>query len=117
MKDLRLLEMYRLPGEHRHGGPGDSHGGVFVVPYHASGRNLRIIASNGDGWDHVSVSLPSRCPTWPEMDHVKRMFFKDDEVAMQLHVQVKDHISMHPHTLHLWRSHNEKIPLPPIIMV
>jgi hypothetical protein len=51
------------------------------------------------------------------MEWVKRKFFRDDETAMQLHVAVSDHISIHPHTLHLWRSQTEPIPLPPSIMV
>jgi hypothetical protein len=64
---------------------------------------LAIIASNGMGWDHVSVSRADRCPTWDEMELVKRLFFKDDECAMQLHVPPSDHINCHPNCLHLWR--------------
>jgi hypothetical protein len=78
---------------------------------------LVIIAASGGGWDHVSVSTQTRCPTWEEMEFVKRMFFKDDEVAMQLHVPPLYHISIHPYALHLWRPHNTDIPLPPRIMV
>ena len=76
-------------------------------------HRLRVIASRGGGWDHVSVSLANRTPTWAEMEYVKRLLFKDDEVAMQLHVPVKDHINNHPYTLHLWRPHGKSIPLPP----
>jgi hypothetical protein len=39
-----------------------SNNGAFRVP-----GGLRVIASDGEGWDHVSVSLPDRCPTWEEM--------------------------------------------------
>jgi len=74
---------------------------------------LRIIAANGGGWDHVSVSLVDRCPTWDEMEHVKRLFFKPDETAMQLHVPPSDHINRHPYVLHLWRPHRCAIPMPP----
>lgn len=64
---------------------------------------LRIIVSNGMGWDHVSVSRHDRCPTWDEMEAVKRWFLKPAETAMQLHVPESDHINKHPHCLHLWR--------------
>lgn len=64
---------------------------------------LRVIASAGQGWDHVSVSLPNRCPTWEEMDTVKNLFFKEDEVVMQLHVNGKAKVNLHPYCLHLWR--------------
>ena len=107
----------RLPGHHKYGGPGNPMGGVFLVPCPSSGRILRVIASNGDGWDHVSVSLPSRCPSWEEMEHVKRKFFHDYETAMQLHVPVAEHINIHKHVLHLWRPHDKEIPLPPRVMV
>jgi hypothetical protein len=102
-------------GEARLGGFGDDLGGVFEVKM--KGITLRIIASVGGGWDHLSVSTRKRCPTWLEMEAVKRMFFKPDEVAMQLHVPPTDHISVHPHCLHIWRPHLGEIPLPPKWMV
>jgi hypothetical protein len=78
---------------------------------------MKVIASNGMGWDHVSVSLEHRTPTWAELEHVKRIFFEDDETAMQLHVPVAKHISVHEHCLHLWRPQAVPIPLPDPIMV
>lgn len=92
-------------------------GGAFRIPHHSTGVELRVIASSGGGWDHVSVSLPNRCPNWIEMEFVKRLFFFSDEVAMQLHVPTSDHINFHPHCLHIWRPHGQQIPLPPVEMV
>jgi hypothetical protein len=105
-------------------------GGAFLVPI-SSGPGptlqrkvwMRVIASSGadqpKGWrfDHVSVSLSDRTPTWAEMDYVKRLFFHPDEVAFQLHVADADHINAHPHCLHLWRCCDVAIPLPPGEMV
>lgn len=88
-------------------------GGMFAIASPSYKVILRAIVSNGDGWDHVSVSTAVRCPTWEEMEFVKRFFFKDDEVAMQLHVPPSDHINVHPYCLHLWRPHDVAIPLPP----
>lgn len=65
--------------------------------------SLRIIVSDGGGWDHVSVSRPDRTPTWEEMDRVKRLCFRDDEVVMQLHVNDGRKVNVHDHCLHLWR--------------
>lgn len=96
---------------------GDHICGMFVISSPIDKRALRILASNGDGWDHVSVSLSNRCPRWSEMELVKRTFFLPGEVAMQLHVPVDDHISLHPFCLHLWRPHVGTIPLPPKQMV
>lgn len=79
--------------------------------------DLLVIASWVEGWDHVSVSRRDRCPTWEEMERVKRAFFRDDETAMQLHVPPRDHINIHPYCLHLWRPHGAPIPMPPKEMV
>ena len=116
MKDLHELDAYRRKGPRvmqAFGSVGDGTCGVFDLFCPRTTARLMCIASTGEGWDHVSVSLPNRCPNWIEMDHVKRAFFEDDETAMQLHVPVADHINVHPYTLHLWRPHAAEIPLPP----
>lgn len=74
---------------------------------------LRSIASSGDGWDHVSVSLENRCPTWNEMEFVKRSFFHVDECVMQLHVPEAEHVNHMPYCLHLWAPQFMIIPRPP----
>ena len=90
-------------------------GGAFLIPF--EGRNLQVIASNGLGWEHVSVSLNQRCPNWREMNFVKDLFWNNDEVVMQLHVAKKNHINIHPFCLHMWRPLDAVIPLPPGFMV
>ena len=121
MKDLTCLDAYRRRDRRvleLYGSYGDEGNGVFSLPSPRGGGALLCIASNGDGWDHVSVSLPNRCPNWPEMEHVKRAFFNDDETAMQLHVPTVDHVNHHPHCLHLWRPNDgQEIPRPPAIFV
>jgi hypothetical protein len=116
MKDLNELDAYRQRTARvleSYGSYGDEGNGVFSLPSPRGGA-LLCIASNGGGWDHVSVSLPNRCPNWPEMEHVKRAFFKDGETAMQLHVPPCDHVNHHPHCLHLWRPNDgREIPRPP----
>jgi len=91
-------------------------GAAFKVKSPVSGH-LRVIATSSDGWDHVSISHKSRIPLWKEMEFIKRMFFHPDEVAFQLHVPPAKHINYHANCLHLWRPHDQPIPLPPIEMV
>lgn len=91
-------------------------GGRWVMDS-PEGGILRIIASDGGKWDHVSVSRSDRCPTWSEMEFVKRAFFRDQETALSYHVPPRDHINVHNHCLHLWRPQHEKIPRPPAIFV
>lgn len=99
------------------GSVGDHETGAFWIRSPIDRVPMRVLASAGEGWDHVSVSRHNRCPNWPEMEHVKRLFFRPDEVCMQLHVAVEDHISIHPNCLHIWRPHAASIPLPPKWMV
>lgn len=96
-----------------YGSTSDAKLGVFQVPSAVDKKPLRIIATSGMGWDHVSISRGDRCPDWTEMEQIKRLFFKDHEVAMQLHVTAKDHVNVHPTCLHLWRPTDKAIPLPP----
>jgi len=110
MRDLTELNHYRIAGLAQ-----PRYEGAFLIE--TSAGDLRIIACCGEGWDHVSVSLEHRCPTWEEMERVKRLFFRDNEVAYQLHMPPARHINNHPHCLHLWRPHRLPIPQPPEWMV
>ena len=98
-------------------GPGGGNNGCFVIPYPKSAKNLTVICSDGGGWDHVSVSTQSRCPTWEEMCYIKDLFFDEEEVVMQLHPAKSRYKNCHPFCLHLWRPQKENIPLPDDLMV
>lgn len=120
MRNLHVLDCYRQVDRKTielFGTVGNASCGAFLVPSKIDDQPLVVIASSGFDWDHVSVSRKNRCPNWPEMCHIKSLFFKDDEVVMQLHVAAKDHISYHENCLHLWRPHTVQIPLPPGWMV
>lgn len=93
----------------------DGFGGTF---YDKKSRcNLNFIMSWGAGFEHCSVSMPTRCPSWEQMCAIKDAFWNDDEVCMQLHPAKKDYVNNHPYCLHIWKPINEKIPLPPTILV
>lgn len=120
MINLRAMDRYRARSPEilaHYGSAGDETCGVFAIPSAIDRAELRVVASAGEGWDHVSVSRANRCPNWLEMEQIKRMFFAESEAAMQIHVPTADHISVHPHCLHLWRPHDQPIPRPPEWMV
>jgi hypothetical protein len=95
-----------------YGGTGDETCGVFRVKL--KGANLLVVASSAGGWEHVSVSLRGRTPTWGEMDYVKQLFFENDEVAVQFHVTDGRKVDIHPNCLHLWRAPGGlMMPMPP----
>jgi hypothetical protein len=89
--------------------------GAFEIPY--AGDMLSVVISDQKGWDHVSVSLPHRCPTWEEMNWIKNLFFKKEETAFQFHPKESSYVSAHPYCLHIWRSQRRKIKLPPRWMI
>jgi len=79
---------------------------------------FRLMVSDGSPempWEHVSVSLASRIPTWEEMSLVKSWFWGEEEAVMQLHPPEADYINQHPNCLHLWKPWPQAgaIPLPP----
>jgi hypothetical protein len=75
---------------------------------------LRVIASWGSGWDHVSVSRADRCPTWEEMHAVKAALFSPEECAVQYHPPQSRYVDCHPYCLHLWRPQRQQLPQPPL---
>jgi len=97
--------------------------GLFLLPHF--GVMLFCVCGDGEGWEHVSISIKDRkltkdikrCPTWQEMCYVKSAFWSNDEAVIQIHPKLEDYVDYHPFTLHLWKPKNQPIPLPPAVMV
>lgn len=83
----------------------------------SDGIDTREDARLARGWEHVSVSLPNRCPTWAEMDYIKSLFWDDTDAVMQLHPPRASWVNNHPHCLHMWRPTVAQIPLPSPLLV
>lgn len=113
---FRVPEQYRVKTGQYATSPADGNNGLFIVPAKHPDR-LRVIASDGEGWEHVSVSLPHRTPTWAEMCKVKSLFWDDEDCVMQLHPPRSDWVNNHPYCLHAWRPVGVEIPRPPALMV
>jgi hypothetical protein len=109
-----MVEPWRIVDGLLRSAPGERCG-AFLIPGPNSGRALKCLVSDGrdDGWEHVSVSLPSRCPNWLEMSYIKDLFWAEDEWVVQFHPAKSDHINVHPYCLHMWRPLNEQFPTPP----
>lgn len=108
------LDKYRLNPPGMETAPG-SNQGLFRLGM------LRIISSGTDpdglGWEHVSVSLRDRPPSWYEMCRVKELFWSDDETVIQFHPRMSEYVNIHPNVLHLWRKSGVEPELPPSILV
>ena len=100
----------------------DGNNGYFILPSPESGYTLQIIASDGLGWEHVSVLAydrngKSRIPNWKEMCFIKNEFWGDEDVVMQLFPKKSEYVNNHQSVLHLWRPTDREIPTPPSITV
>lgn len=91
----------------------DGFNGFFELPI--NGEICRCIASDGVGWEHVSVSKQNskRPPNWEQMCIIKDLFWGDDVWVVQFHPARGDYVNNHPGCLHLWRPTDETMPHPP----
>lgn len=89
-----------------------THGAMFVKP-----RGLVILWSDGQGWEHVSVSRHGRTPSWEDMCWVKEKFWGPEALVVQYHPPEADYVNYHQFCLHLWRLQGEPMPAPPGILV
>lgn len=91
--------------------------GMFVIDF--NGVSLRVLASDGMGWRHVSVSIankPNQIPSWKMMCHVKDLFWDPESWVMQFHPAASEYVNHHPGRLHLWEPLTELFPKPPSIL-
>jgi len=100
-------------------GTDESYGnnGAFFVPQRPGLPPYKIIASDGEGWEHVSVSLPDRVPTWEEMCALKSLFWDDEDCVVQFHPPRADYVNNHSRCLHVWRPVGIDMPRPPSWLV
>lgn len=86
--------------------------GAFLFKH--LGRKFYVIASDGLGWEHVSVSVvdKNRCPTWEQMCYVKDLFWDPEDIVLQIHPPKSVYVNTPEFTLHLWRNPNQEFQLP-----
>src|SRR5580658_4748259 len=70
--------------------------GWFEIPTTAPGPKIRAQVSPGYmefEFEHVSVSLAHRCPTWEEMCKIKDLFWDDEDVVVQFHPAKSEYVN------------------------
>lgn len=116
---FHVPEKYRMPlpkNHPLHSTERDGNNGAFVVP--VKGEKLMVIASDGGGWEHVSVSkADKKTPSWELMSAIKAMFWDKEDCVVQYHPPESEYINNHPGCLHLWRPSEDDMPVPPTYMV
>jgi len=131
---FHVPEKFRLMPPHRMGSTVENgNNGVFIfkIEYPKSvrkhkgevARELWCMASDGLGWEHVSIHafVPSiqktYTPTWDEMCKAKSIFWDAEDVVIQFHPRESEYVNNHPNVLHLWRMVEKEFPTPPPILV
>lgn len=113
---------------------GDGNNGLFVMPAPLIGRKIAkprkrtklvCIASDGLGWEHVSVRVllvgnprrNGRCPVHEELCFVKNLFWDEEDCVVHYYPPASEYVNCHPDVLHLWRPTELELARPPSIMV
>jgi hypothetical protein len=102
---------------------GAGNNGCFILESPEPGWSLVLVASDGEGWEHVSVHARGRkmnamrTPTWKEMCYVKRLCWDGEDEVVQFHPKESQYVNYHPHVLHLWRPIGIGIVVPPAHLV
>lgn len=80
---------------------------------------IRCIASDGEGWRHVSVTVEgeSKPPSWSIMCKIKDLFWDNEDWVVQFHPAKSEYVNNHPGCLHLWQPTNADFPKPDSILV
>lgn len=115
-----LLNSFRVrPEQDRRFGTTEADGfnGFFCLRLNC--LRVKCIASDGMGWQHVSVSIDnsSFTPSWDLMCKVKDLFWSDEDWVVQFHPAKSEYVNNHPGVLHLWRCTEREFPQPDRIMV
>jgi len=132
--------MFKVPNQYRvlvgrgASRPTDGNNGVFFIPVkrkvlgfmrESMYAQLQCIASDGLGWEHVSVCLVSndrkklveRTPTWEEMCIVKNHFWEPEDTCIQFHPDEENYVNKAKFVLHIWRRIGSYYEVPEILLV
>lgn len=96
--------------------PKNGFNGLFQFNLPGEARLVNCVASDGMGWQHVSVSYPAspkKAPSWEIMCQVKDLFWEAEDAVIQIHPPRSQWVNNHPGCLHLWRcTDGREQPLP-----
>lgn len=115
---FRVPEQYRVTRGVMRSSPECGNNGAFEIPTpFLKFPRVFVIASDHEGWEHVSVSHGSEMPTWELMVFIKALFWEPEDCVVQYHAPRSEYVNNHKYCLHLWRPTASILPRPPSWMV
>jgi hypothetical protein len=114
---FHVPEQFRVKTGPMQSNKSDGNNGQFSIIRLKLKIILHCQASDGYGWEHVSVSTNTRCPHWDEMCIIKDLFWDEEDCVVQYHPPASKYINNHPYVLHMWRPIDQEIIIPPSYLV
>jgi hypothetical protein len=117
---FHVPEKYRDPypaGYNHASTAADGNNGSFRIKTLKFAKPFLAIASDGELWEHVSVSTPHATPSWSAMCFIKDLFWDPEDCVVQYHPPQSTYVNNHTHCLHLWRKIGSEFELPPSCLV
>lgn len=114
---FKVPEKYRLKKGMLASTEADGNNGAFLIYHRPTKTDLFCIASDGAGWEHVSVSIATRCPVWEEMCFIKDTFWSREDCVVQFHPPDSEYVNNHKFCLHLWRPTEFSLMIPNSLLV
>lgn len=126
MEISRAFEQYRVQDGPIPSNPNELYG-LFMIPleerhemYHNTNNQVKlavIIVSNSPRWEHCSISLLHRYPSWGDMMMVKENIWTPEDTVVQFHPKEDDYVNINPYMLHLWMNTLYEYELPDLSAV
>ena len=64
--------------------------------------DLRVVVSIDAGYWHMSISHPSRYPTWDEIKEARYKYTPNEVTMAMLLPPKEEYVNVHPNCFHLW---------------
>jgi hypothetical protein len=106
---FHVPEKFRLRTGAMASNESDGNNGFFFVSL-SEEMPIKVIASDKNGWEHISASLPNRYPTPDEMRILKKLFWDGEDCVLQYYRPEQEYVN--DQCLHLWRLVNFRMPMP-----
>jgi hypothetical protein len=116
---MHVPEEYRIKEGMMQTNIADGNNGYFIIPH--GSFYFQCIASDGEGWEHVSVTMRFKknvyhTPEWSHMCYIKDIFWDREDTIIQYHPAESQYINNHPYVLHLWKPIGIELPIPNSIL-
>ena len=81
----------------------------FVGEWKELSKKLRLFLSVDDNVLHMSISHPTRYPTWDEISRTRYKFFSDDINFVMYLPKKSEYVNVHENCFHLYQLRTDNV--------